>query len=71
MDIQKIATPIEPFLDDGNRKYFKHPANGEIYSMPSDKNTAYDLLTGMPLSAWWLCSDWQFETYKSNFITGH
>ena len=70
MTTQKITTPIKPFLNDGNKKYFKHPVNGEIYSMPTDKNTAYDLITGMPLSAFWLCSEVQFENYKSVFITG-
>jgi hypothetical protein len=71
MEHQEIVKPIEPFLTANNKKYFKHPVNGEIYSMPEDKNTAHDLLTGMPLSAFWLCSEWQFENYKSVFITGH
>jgi hypothetical protein len=69
MTYQTITEPLKPFLTNGNTLYFKHPSTNDIYTMQKDNNTAYDLTSGMPLSGRWLCSEVQFNQFKSLFIT--
>lgn len=55
----KIAKHVKPFLEINGIQYFKY--NGNIYSKLSNLCTAYDLDTGMPLCARWLCSELFFD----------
>lgn len=69
MEHQTITEPLKPFLTNNNTLYFKHPVTHEIYTMQADNTSVYDIITGMPLTARWLCSETQFNQYKSIFIT--
>jgi hypothetical protein len=59
---------IEPFLNVENWNYYKHPVTSDVYRMSSDTTTTYDLTTGMPLAARWLCSNESFGEYKNLFM---
>jgi len=63
-----ISLHISPFMNVGIWSYYKHPITGDIYRMPTDSSTAYDLITGMPLMARWLCSSESFNEYKNLFM---
>lgn len=64
---QPIAEPLKPFAKGNGREYYLH--ENEVYSMIENSHTAYDLLTGMPLSSRWECSFEHFNNFKSVYIT--
>lgn len=68
MEKQTVTQHVEPFIITESWSYYKHPINSDIYRMSADTNTAYDLITGMPLMARWLCNNECFEEYKQLFI---
>ena len=59
---------IKPFIITESWTYYKHPITGDIYRMSTDTNTAYYLITGMPLMARWLCNSESFGEYKNLFM---
>lgn len=65
---QIIADHIKPFLIANNQLFYKHPINGEIYSMLENTESAYDLDSGMPLAARWLCNEDTFNHYRKLFV---
>jgi hypothetical protein len=68
MENQTVTQHVEPFITTESWSYYKHPITGDIYRMPTDTNTAYDLITGMPLMVRWLCNNESFGEYKNLFM---
>jgi hypothetical protein len=68
MEHQTITEPIKPFAQSEHFNYYLY--QGEVYRMLriNENTTSYDLITGLPLSVRWECTELHFNQYKSVYV---